>query len=62
MRFAHEEADAKRTARQKQPNSLTKRPLNQRSNKNLFPLSCITSERRPLNRGRTLRTRPDPAE
>ena len=58
----HEDTDAKRAARQKQPNSRIKRPLNQRSNKNLFTLSRNTRERRPLNRGRTLRTRPDPAE
>ena len=58
----HEESVAKRADRQKQPNSRIKRPLNQRSNRNLFTLSRNTRERHPLNRERTLRTRPDPAE
>ena len=58
----HEDTDATRAIRQKQPNSWTKRPLNQRSNRNLFTPSRNTRERHPLNRERTLRTRPDPAE
>ena len=47
MQSAHEEAGVKRTARQKQPNSLTKEPLR---------------ETHPLNERKTLRTKPDPAE
>ena len=61
-KHGHKDGDATRAVRQKQPNSLTKRPLNQRSNRNLFTPSRNTRERHPPNRERIHRTRPDPAE
>ena len=61
-KHGHKDGDATRAIRQKQPNSLMKRQLNQSRNRSLITPSHNTRKRHPPNRERIHKTRPNLAE
>ena len=61
-KHGHKDGDVTRAIKQKQPNSLIKRPLNQKGNKSQITPSHNTRKRHPPNRERIHKTRPDLAE